>query len=55
MDLAIFAKNILAKTLLIEWGIHAHLAVISMIVMILGLLIFQQFYDLTPKKIQRIN
>ncbi len=51
MELAIFAKNILLKTLLAEWGIHLNLAVIPMIAMILGLLIFQQFYDLTLNKI----
>ena len=32
-------------------GIHIHLALIPMIFMIVGLLIFKKFYDLTPEKI----
>ena len=33
------------------WGIHIHLALIPMIFMIVGLLIFKKLYDLTPEKI----
>ena len=33
------------------WGIHIHLALIPIIFMIVGLLIFKKLYDLTPEKI----
>lgn len=33
------------------WGIHMHLALIPMIFMIFGLLIFKRLYDLTPNKV----
>ena len=33
------------------WGIHMHLALVPMIFMILGLLIFKKMYDLTPDKV----
>jgi len=34
------------------WGIHIHLAVIPMVCMLLGVLIFWKFYDLTPDKVK---
>ena len=34
------------------WGIHIHLALIPIIFMIVGLLIFKKLYDLTPEKIE---
>ena len=33
------------------WGIHIHLALIPIIFMIVGLIIFKRLYDLTPEKI----
>ena len=33
------------------WGIHMHLALIPMIFMIVGLIIFKKLYDLTPNKV----
>ncbi len=49
-----FVEGSPTQTPLAEWGIHVHLAVVPMVAMIIGLLIFYRFYDLTPEKI-RIN
>lgn len=46
-----FVEGAAIQTPLAEWGIQVHLAVVPMIAMVVGLLIFYTFYDLTPQNI----
>ena len=45
-----FVEGASTQSDLAVWGIHVHLAVIPMIGMLLGVLIFWRLYDLTPEK-----
>ncbi len=45
-----FVEGATTQSDLAVWGIHIHLALIPMIFMLLGVLIFWKFYDLTPEK-----
>lgn len=46
-----FVEGAATQSELAVWGIHIHLAVVPMIFMIIGILIFWRFYDLTPEKV----
>jgi len=46
-----FAEGQDTQTPLAIWGIHLHLAVIPMIIIFIGSLIFWKYYKLTPEKI----
>jgi len=46
-----FVEGASVQTPLAQWGIHVHLALIPIIAMIIGLIIFYKFYNLTPEKI----
>ncbi len=46
-----FVEGAASQSELAVWGIRIHLAVVPMVFMIVGILIFWRFYDLTPEKV----
>jgi GPH family glycoside/pentoside/hexuronide:cation symporter len=50
-----FQEGVYPQTDLATWGIHVHLALIPMIFILIGALVFWRFYNLTPEKIKENN
>lgn len=50
-----FVEGASSQTPLALWGIHVHLALIPMIFIFLGFLVFWRFYNLTPERIKSIK
>jgi len=50
-ELTGFVEGANTQTPLAIWGIHMHLALIPMICILLGALVFWRFFDLTPEKV----
>ncbi len=50
-----FVEGADTQSSLAVWGIHIHLALIPMIFMLVGTIIFWRFYDLTPDRVKEIK
>jgi GPH family glycoside/pentoside/hexuronide:cation symporter len=38
-----------------QWGIQLHMGIIPMFILLIGILLFWKFYDLTPSKIEKVR